>query len=350
MSQNTYSQPKLILEGKEITEYSSITFNQPGSNRINSLSATITDPGYQDAHIFNAKVKFYLNEGNAEGTPTFVGYIRKMTPSDTSMSFTAYDPRIFMSGKEARPVAITDKNNFDGYTAVQFLSEIIRRDINKDKTIIDISSLVDTDPAIPMKGVRTDGQTPYEIFLSVIESSVDDTNPEDPLGYVVTMEGERIVVEKKRNIKSMRAYSLSYMDGIVNLDYEKILPATSCIATGKDGAWGEFVYGNSPTGHIGTSVKSSDEQNNAVLSNSARIEVMKNYVESKQISVECSRGFDIGLENLVYLSVPENQLRGNHRVVSKRIGVTKGSIKCTLGLDKRPDTVGDYLERKIKVI
>ena len=350
MSQNTYSQPKLFIDDKEIKEASSITVNEPGTNRINSLNVTIDDPDYQDAHLFNAKVKFYLNEGNAEGTPTFVGYIRSVSPSDTSISITAYDARIFMSGKEARPIAITDRNNFDGYTAIQFLQEVIRKYVNKDKTIIDVSSLCDTDPAIPMKGVRTDASAPYDIFLGVIENAVDDSNPEDPLSYVVTMEGERLIVEKKKSIDSDRAYILSYMDGISALSYSKTLPFTSCIVTGLKGAWGEFVYGNTPTGHIGSTINSADEENNAVLTNLARIEVMKNYVESREISVEATRGFDVGLETLVYLSVPEKELRGNHRVISKRIKVSRDNIGCTLGLDKRPTTVGDYLDRKIKVI
>ena len=349
MSQNTYSQPKIFIDDKEIKEYNSIVLNEPGTNRINSLSLTIGDPDYQDAHLFNAKIKFYLNEGNAEGTPTFIGYIRNISPSDTAISITAYDARIFMSGKEARPIAITDKNNYDGYTAIQFLGEVIRKYVNKDKIIIDLSSLSETDPVVPMKGIRTDGDSPYDIFLSIINRAVDDSTPEDPLSYVVTMEGERIIVEKKRSVDGDKAYVLSYMDGISSLSYSKTLPFTTCIATSPSGYWGEFEYGNSPMGHIGSTI-SSEQENNAVLSNLARIEVMKNYVESKEISVECTRAFDVGLETLIYLSVPEKELRGNHRVISKSIKVNKNSIGCTLGLDKRPTTVGDYLDRKIKVI
>ena len=53
------------------------------------------------------------------------------------------------------------------------------------------------------------------------------------------------------------------------------------------------------------------------------------------------------MESLVYLSVPDKNLRGNHRVTSKSISVTKNDITCTLGLDKRKPRVGDYLDRKI---
>ena len=76
---------------------------------------------------------------------------------------------------------------------------------------------------------------------------------------------------------------------------------------------------------------------------------MKNYVEQKQISVQTSRGFYIGLESLVYLSVPDKNLRGNHRVTSKSISVSGNDMSCTLGLDKRKSRIGDFLERKISL-
>ena len=92
---------------------------------------------------------------------------------------------------------------------------------------------------------------------------------------------------------------------------------------------------------------SSDKKQNAEIYEEAIITVMKNYVEQKQISVNISRGFYIGLESLVYLSVPDKNLRGNHRVTSKNINVSGSDMSCTLGLDKRKERIGDFLERKI---
>ena len=85
----------------------------------------------------------------------------------------------------------------------------------------------------------------------------------------------------------------------------------------------------------------------AELSNYARTQIMKEWKESKEISARVSRCFDIGIENMVYLSVPEKEVRGNHRVTSKSIQVQGGTVSCTLGLDKRSPTMGDYVERKI---
>ena len=349
MSQNTYSKPKIILAGKRIPEFESISLSERGGGEISQLSVTINDPDYQDAHLFNAKIEFFLNEGLAEATPTFVGYVREINPSDTEITIKAYDPRVFLAGREAMPVVITDQNNYDGYSAVQFLSDVIKNKLNVTDTIIDISALSDTNPPVPMKGYRTEGSAPYDVFLDLIENVVDDTTPKDPLEIFVAMEGDKIIVGNKRSLDSDRTLSLSFMDGIKSMSNNFQIPRTRAIVTGPGGSWGEFTYGNSPMGIVGTTFR-SDKENNAELSDVARIEVMKNYVESKEISLSVTRGFDVGLENIVYVNVPDKTLRGNHRVTSKDINVSRSGVNCTLGLDKRIPRVGDYLERKIKLI
>tara|TARA_R110002167_G_scaffold42869_2_gene129951 strand:- start:556 stop:1539 length:984 start_codon:yes stop_codon:yes gene_type:complete len=323
-----------------------VSVNFPGNNQINSINITINDPEYQDAHLFNSKVEFYLGEGTAEGSPIFVGYVKEMKPSDTSISITAYDPRIFISGAESEPIAITDKSNFDGYTTVQFLSSVIKDKVNSVNTIIDLSAFSDFSPETPMKGYRTNGKSPYEVFLDVMSKTVDVTTPEDPLEYFVSMEGEKIILGKKKSVDSSRSISLSYMDGIKSISYNHRAPATTAVGVGGNGSFGTFVYGNAPMGRVGTTF-SSDKKYNAEIYEEALTTVMKNYVEQKEISVDISRGFYIGLESLVYLSVPDKNLRGNHRVTSKRISVTNNDITCSLGLDKRQPRLGDYIERKI---
>ena len=197
---NLYSLPKLFIGGKRISEFSSANVNFPGNNQINTLSVTIGDPEYQDAHLFNSKVEFYCGEGVSEGKPIFVGYIKEINPSDTSISITAYDPRVFISGEEAEPIAITDKSNFDGFTTVQFLTYIITEKINTVDTIIDISALSDFSPETRMTGYRTNGKAPYEIFLEVMAKTVDYSTPEDPLEFYVIMEGNKIIVDKKESL------------------------------------------------------------------------------------------------------------------------------------------------------
>lgn len=344
---NLYSLPKLIIGGKDITEFQTIGINFPGNNQINTLTVTIDDPEYQDAHLFNSKVEFYLGEGVSEGSPIFVGYVKEMNPSDTSITIIAYDPRIFISGSEAEPLALTDKTNYDGYTSVQFLSSIIEDKVNTSSTIIDLSAFSDFSPETPMKGHRSDGESPYEIFLNVMSKTVDDTTPEDPLEYFVSMEGDKIILGKKKSVDiGSRSMILSYMDGIKSISYSHRAPATSAVGIGADSSFGSFTYGNAPMGRVGTTFRSGKSEN-AEVYEEALLTVMKNYVEQKEISVNVSRGFYVGLESLVYLSVPDKNLRGNHRVTSKRISVSNKDISCVLGLDKRKPRLGDYLERKI---
>ena len=344
---NLYSLPKLIIGGKDITEFKSVSLSIPGNNQISSLNISIDDPEYQDAHLFNSKVEFYLGEGVSEGSPIFVGYIKEINPNDTSISLTAYDSRIFISGAEAEPIAITDKDNFDGYTTVQFLSSVIKDKLNTSSTIIDLSAFSDFTPETPMKGYRTTGKAPYEIFLDVMAKTVDNTTPEDPLEYYVDMVGNKIILGKKKSVDSgSRSLTLSYMDGIKGLSYNHRAPATTAVGVGTEGAFGTFTYGNAPMGRVGTTFQ-SEMEHNAEVYEEALTTVMKNYVEQKEISVDISRGFYIGLESLVYLSVPDKNIRGNHRVTSKRITVSGSDISCVLGLDKRKPKLGDYLERKI---
>lgn len=353
---NTYSITKVYIAGKEIQEFSTVSLNVPGNNSINSLRISIDDPDYKNSHLFNAKVEFYINEGGAQGTPTFVGYIKEVSPSDTSISVTAYDPRILISGNDAYPVAITDKNNYDGYTAVQFLSDIITERVNTDtETKIDISALSDISPEVPMKGYRTSGKAPYDIFLDIIEGIVDDEKPEEPLPFFVDILGDKLIIGKRKRINSgeseqatsgSRAYNLSYDDGLMTLSYTNINPPIRAVALGRDSGWGEFQYGNIASGVSGRTITSS-ETSNAELADAARIEIMKDYNETKEIRATVSRGYHVGLENIVFLSVPDKVLRGKHRVTSKQITVDKRGVHCSLGLDKREPRVGDYIERKI---
>ena len=345
---NLYSIPKLYIGNKEITEFDSINLDVPGNNQLSSLKVVIGDPEYQDDHLFNQKIRFFLGEGGAEAKPIFEGYIKTISPGDTSIGIMAYDARIFLSGEGAEPIVITDKDNYDGYTPVQFITDIITKTLNTTDTIIDISALSDTDPQITMTGYRSNGKPAYDIFASFFKDIINDDNPKEPLEWYITMEGNKLIVGKRRSIDDgHRSFILSYMDGLQRLSYSSRVPANKGISTG-EGARGVFEYGNSPMGVVG-SIHSPPEgmTGNAELSNYARQQVMKEWKETKEISASVSRCFDIGIESMVYLSVPEKVVRGNHRVTSKQIRVAGGSVSCNLGLDKRAPRLGDYVERKI---
>jgi len=348
IGRNLYSIPKLYIGNKEIIEFSTISLDVPGNNQLSSLKVVINDPEYQDDHLFNQKIRFYLGEGGAEAMPIFEGYIKEISPGDTSIGITAYDARIFISGEGAEPIVITDKDNYDGYTPVQFISEIITKTLNTTDTIIDISALSDTDPPISMTGYRTGGKPAYDIFASFFKDIINDDNPKEPLEWYITMEGNKLIVGKRRSIDDgHRSFILSYMDGLQGLSYHSTVPANKGIVMSGD-TRGEFEYGNSPMGAVGrVFIPPEGMTGNAELSNYARQQIMKEWKETKEITARVSRCFDIGIESMVYLNVPEKVVRGNHRVTSKRIRVAGSSVSCTLGLDKRAPRLGDYVDRKI---
>jgi len=345
---NLYSIPKIYIGNKEVTEFASISLDVPGNNQLSSLKVTINDPEYQDDHLFNQKIRFFLGEGGAEAKPIFEGYVKEISPGDTTIGITAYDARIFLSGEGAEPVVITDKENYDGYTAVQFITDIITKTLNTSETIIDISALSDTDPPVTLTGYRTEGKSAYSIFLEFLEKAINDDTPKEPLEWYAIMEGNKLIVGKKRSIDDgHRSYILSYMDGLQSLSYNKRIPANRGVTVGGDSR-GVFQYGNSPMGKVGKIVSPPKEiTENAEMSDYARFQIMKEWKESKEISARVSRCFDIGIDSMVYLSVPEKEVRGNHRVTSKNIQVQGNSVSCTLGLDKRSPSMGDYVERKI---
>jgi hypothetical protein len=125
-NQNIYSTPKIVIEGQIINSVLNINYNNPGNNQLSSINFTIQDPEYINARLLNREVEFFLNEGGAESTSIFVGFIRDVKPSDSSVQVTAYDCRTFIASRESTPIIMTDKQNYDGYTAVQFLADVIQ--------------------------------------------------------------------------------------------------------------------------------------------------------------------------------------------------------------------------------
>ena len=163
---NIYGIPQLYIGGKEIFNINSVSVSEKGGTQINTLSATITDPDIDESKLYNQEIVLYLNHGHRDSIPFFRGFIRQINPGTKKLSLTAYDPRTFLTGKEAAPISITDKNNFDGYTLVQFLYSHIYNKVNINKTLIGLDMLNETNPPILLKGKRADSTAPYGFITS----------------------------------------------------------------------------------------------------------------------------------------------------------------------------------------
>ena len=337
-NQNIYSTPKIVLNGHILNNVMNISYNNPGNNQLSSINFTIQDPDYINYRLLNKEVEFFVNEGGGESSSIFLGFIRDVKPSDTAVQVTAYDCRTFISGRESLPIVMTDKNNYDGYTAVQFLADVIK------ETGVDISldMLSETQPPIPMAGLRSANETAYSIFTNLLSRISDDSDPRDPLNYIVDVVGKSIVVTKKR-VKGGTGIRFSRNDGIISMQVNRRAPITKATVYGDNGSSGTFEIGNSPTGSIGTSITDTRFKNNAECTEVAIRIVMAERNEIDEIEIQVSKGYDLGLNNVVYLDVDDMDVRGEHRISSKKIQVSNDGISYVLGLDKLGPRTSDYI-------
>jgi len=169
MSQNMFCKPRLLINDREVASCESANFSTNVSS-LQTLSAKITDPDFENYNLFNSKVEFYLNYGSEDGVPLFRGYIKSFKATGSAVSISAIDPRTVITGKNALPVIIDDKKNYDGKTIVQFLLDIIENQVNQNKTLISVEALNEMDKPIYMNKVRS-VQAPYDIVKRLIKIS-----------------------------------------------------------------------------------------------------------------------------------------------------------------------------------
>ena len=294
-NQNIHSRPKVVLNNSTIHNLKSASYNNPGNNQISSLKCVVGDPEFFNTRLFNREIKFYIDEGGGESTPVFTGFIRDAVPKEDSVSFTAYDCRTFISGREAEPVVITDKDNYDGFTAVQFLADVI----NKNSLDISLSALSDTEPPIPMKGIRSTISGAYDVFINLLKRISDDSDPRNPLNYVVDVIGKKLVITKKRS-KGGNGIRFSRNDGINSINISRRAPITKATVYGSNSSSGTFQYGSSPSGSIGTTHSDNRLTNNEECTELAMRLVMAERNEIDEISISASKGYDLGLNNVIY--------------------------------------------------
>ena len=130
MSSTTYSNPRLFIGDKEITNFASVGFTESGKSQVSKLNVNIPDPELRRATLENKELKFFLNYGSDDNVPFFRGRIRQATPTDTAIQIVAHDVRTFLTGIESIPLSLTDESNYDGFTLGQFLHSYITEFVN----------------------------------------------------------------------------------------------------------------------------------------------------------------------------------------------------------------------------
>ena len=350
MLNDTYQQARLIIGDISYTQFESISINFPGNSKINSLNCTLNDSESQESKFLNKEIKFYLNYGGEDSVPIFRGFIRQLMPSDKNIKISAYDGRTFIQGKEAQTISLTDTDNFDGHTVSQYLSSIIQDRVNIGGiTRIGLNMLNETTPPSIMKNVRGENQSPYDVALKQLKKTNDEDSINDGRLYKYNIDMiddgnvSNIVFVKDKPLDSEPSAIFAYLDGIANYSHKVRAVPSYVTATTTKGNVVFYKDGNTPQGIIGSQVKGKFEDT-ASATEAALFEVISKEKNTSEISMNITKGFDIGLGSIVRLVVPEDELAlNNHRVVSKNISYSSKGTTCKLGLNREPVLLSDYL-------
>jgi hypothetical protein len=342
MTENTYYKPRLVIGDKEITKGMSGSITFSGNSQANICSCSITDPQFQNYKLYNEELKVYLNYGADDGVPIFRGFIKEISPNDTETKIKALDARMFITGKTSELVHLTDDNNYDGYSLAGFLHKVIEEKINTNKTLIGLNHIRDTNPIIPMKGERTkEPSTIYEIITKKLKTAIDDADIEKPLTYFIDMVDDglksNITFKKEKQLTDAPSLNLSFSNGLISYSNNRRAPATRAVGGGAD-----FTYSSEPMGSVSRSIVGEFKDRNEARKKGIQ-EILLHNRETDEINIQTNKGHYIGLGSIVRLDVDEEDIKGNHRVTSKKISFNTGEVKLSLSLNKKPLVLSNFI-------
>lgn len=345
MSLNIFCKPRLLINDREVAFCSSASF-QATEGSLQTLSANIMEPYFENVNLFNEKIEFYLNYGSEDGAPLFRGYIKSFKATASGISISALDPRTIITGSSSFPVIIDDKNNYDGTTVVQFLVDIIENEVNVNKTLISTSALNEMDKPVFMTGVRS-ATAPYDIVQGMIGKQRDDDNILSVFEYYFDIlhggKDSSLIIRKTKELTGKADFVYSYRDGIISLDYTERAPPSFGLAIAEDGTTVRADYGNAPRGRIGITVANKPYSSRAEAKEAAMAEVLLKQKDDKDITLNVSKGHYINLGHIVRLEVSDSNVEGQYRIVSKSVSYSDSSVSCSLRLNKKPIRLEDYL-------
>jgi len=356
MNQNTYSKPTIYINDTEITDFTGFKISQPGNSQINSADITGMRKDLVDYNLINQEVVIYLNEGSSDNIPIFRGVIVQLSPGNTNMSIKARDPRAIISGKAAFPIIIDDSNNYDGHTLVQFINQFIRENINTDvglSTQIGLDYLQEINPALLMKGYRTELAVPYQIMQDSLRQALNIEDIENPKDFEFIMIDDgiksNIAIQEKKDLKTtVPSIYYDLLDGIESINYNYAAVPTFALIKGNDNIQSTYQHGNMATGKTGVTI-SGEYTSRAIAKLAGLIEIMRLQDSKLNITLKVNKGYHVDIGSVINIYISDNvndsfELSGNHRVVSKNIDYsTSSGTKMTLKLNKKPMRVSNFL-------
>lgn len=334
---NTYQQPSLFINQKEILSDISGTINFPGNNQLNTLSVNIKNPYLQNAALYNKPIELFLNNGSMDSVPIFRGFIKSFSPSDNQISLQAFDVRSVLEGKNGIKITLTDEKNYDGFSLAQFLFSIVEEN---NLSYLKMDMLQDTNPPIFITGERGDNIGVYSLLKNKIAEALDTTTDFlHPLQYFIDVYEDsnysNITFVKDKLLASTPRYSFSHYDGLISYKFTRRLPANTVHYKG-----GVFKYTNRPEGQINTTVE--EKENPAETRNLALQNILLERQQTDEIKITVNKAFDVALGDIIFLDIDEEDIGGNHRVQSKSI-TFGNTTNCNISLNKKPIKLSDYI-------
>ncbi len=217
--------------------------------------------------------------------------------------------------------------------------------INTTKTLIGTDKLSDTNPTVSLTGVREKGKV-YEIAKKLIAKSIDnDSDFLNPLSYqfdiIEDSDVAQLTIKKDKQLTDLPSMTFSYSDGLLSYSYNRRLPPNTAFYEG-----GSFVYTNRPAGRSNIDIGDVDwvEKSRADMRGVAMKQILLENQQKDEISISVNKGYDIGIGSIIRLDVDNDDIYGNHRVVSKNVSFGKNT-SCNLKLNKKPIKVSDYINQ-----
>ena len=339
--ENSLSLHRVYIDNKEILASSSGSINFSGNNNLNSMDIVFENIDLQNDSFLNKKVELFLEESGHDSMPIFRGFVKDYTPDETKVRLKVLDVRNVLTGNSGIKINSTDDKNFDGKTLGQFIFEVVTDKVNYDNTVIGLDMLRDTDPVVNMDGLRGTNLDVYKVMVDKIKESFDLTDFSKPLSSFIDVredsENSNIVITKDKVITDVPSYTFSFGDGIQNLKYKRRKPANTIYYQNNR----VLKFNNRPTGQVTTAV--NELQDVVETRNLALQQLLLEQQQLNEIDIDVSKCYDIGLGSLIYLDVEDDDVRGTHRVQSKKLTFGK-NIKCTLKLNKKPIKLSDYIQ------
>ena len=63
---------------------------------------------------------------------------------------------------------------------------------------------------------------------------------------------------------------------------------------------------------------------------------------TKEISIQCTKGYTLGIGNIIHIDVPKLNLYGNYAITAKNVSVGN-TMSCTLKCNNKPIKLSSYL-------